>query len=59
MININFAFSQERIAMRTILFTLLITLATHDFSHHEPSNKNLENGYQTIKITAHYVLDST
>ena len=31
--------------MRTILFTLLVTLATQAFSHHELSNRNLEKGY--------------
>ena len=49
MININFAFPREIIAMRTILFILLITLGTHAFSHHEPSNRNLENGYHNYQ----------
>ena len=31
--------------MRTILVTLLVTLATQAFSHHELSNRNLKNGY--------------
>ena len=35
--------------MRTILFTLLVTLATQAFSHHELSNRNLENGYHNYQ----------
>ena len=35
--------------MRTILFTLLITLGAQAFSHHELSNRNLENGYHNYQ----------
>ena len=35
--------------MRTILFTLLVTLATQAFNHHELSNRNLENGYHNYQ----------
>ena len=35
--------------MRTILFTLLVTLASQAFSHHELSNRNLVNGYHNYQ----------
>ena len=35
--------------MRTRLFTLLVTLASQAFSHHELSNRNLVNGYHNYQ----------
>ena len=35
--------------MRIILFTLLVMLASQAFSHHELSNRNLENGFNNYQ----------